>query len=119
MRCVLQFLQWQADWWASLVGLQAGKQEDLALQEGHVAYTRKQVGYMRGLQDRFEHRWRDVARELEMVWKLYEVMMPDAEEEDRAPRTGDDSGQTNISSGWLSEEGNSCLFVYIVATVFI
>jgi hypothetical protein len=50
-----------------LVGLQAGKQEELALRDGHAAYVRKQAGYMQGLQDRFEHQWRDMARELEVA----------------------------------------------------
>ncbi|KAJ7793029.1 hypothetical protein B0H14DRAFT_3498562 [Mycena olivaceomarginata] len=103
MRRVLQFLQWWADWWTSLVGLRAGKQEKLALREGHAAYARKQAGYMQDLRDCFEHQWRDVARELEVARELYEAMMPDPEEEGRAPGAGKDSGQTNISSGWLSE----------------
>ncbi|KAJ7795160.1 hypothetical protein B0H14DRAFT_2391995 [Mycena olivaceomarginata] len=103
MRRVLQFLQWRADWWTSLVGLRAGKQEELALREGHAAYAGKQAGYMQGLRDCFEHQWRDVARELEVARKSFEAMIPDPEEEDGAPGTGEDSGQTNISSGWLSE----------------
>jgi hypothetical protein len=103
MRRVLQFLQWRADWWTSLVGLPAGKQEKLALREGHAAYARKQAGYMQGLRDRFEHQWRDVARELEVARESYEAMMLDPEEEGGALGVGEDSGQTNISSGWLSE----------------
>ncbi|KAJ7797037.1 hypothetical protein B0H14DRAFT_3494231 [Mycena olivaceomarginata] len=97
------FLQWRADRWTSLVGLRAGKQEKLALREGHAAYVRKQAGYMQDLRDRFEHQWRDVARELEVARELYEAMMPDPEEEGGAPGAGEDSGQTNISSGWLLE----------------
>jgi hypothetical protein len=73
MQCGLQFLQWRADWWTLLVGLWAGKQEELALREGHAAYARKQVGYMQGLQDRFEHQWRDMAMELEVARESYSL----------------------------------------------
>ncbi|KAJ7723031.1 hypothetical protein B0H14DRAFT_2642015 [Mycena olivaceomarginata] len=99
MRCMLQFLQWRADWWTSLVGFQAEKQEALALWQGHAAYVRKQAGYMQGLRDHFEHQWRDVVKEPETAWKPHKVMMPDAEEKDGAPGMGKDSGQTNISPG--------------------
>jgi hypothetical protein len=103
MRRVLQFLKWWADWWTSLVGLRAGKQEKLALREGYAAYARKQAGYMQDLWDRFKHQWRDVARELEVARELYEAMMLEPEEEGGALRAGEDSRQMNISSGWLSE----------------
>ncbi|KAJ6466504.1 hypothetical protein DFH09DRAFT_1485378 [Mycena vulgaris] len=67
MRRVVQFMDWRADWWRSLLGLRAAVQPDAALREGHAAYAHKQAGIMAGLSARFQELWKDVPAYLKIA----------------------------------------------------
>ncbi|KAJ6484707.1 hypothetical protein C8R45DRAFT_1147586 [Mycena sanguinolenta] len=82
MRRVLQFLDWRAGWWMSLVGLRAERQADAALREGHAAYARKQSWYMTAMREGFAHEWRDVGRFLDLTRAEYASMEADEEGSD-------------------------------------
>ncbi|KAJ7898876.1 hypothetical protein B0H14DRAFT_3852958 [Mycena olivaceomarginata] len=101
MRRVLQFLDWRAKWWSSLVGLRIEQQNEEALREGHAAF--KQAAYMEGLRARFEKQWKDVGSLLETARRLYAEMEVDDNgkegEEDEAEAEVD----APVHSGWLSE----------------
>jgi hypothetical protein len=76
MRWVMQFLDWRAGWWRSLVGLPASGMDE-ALQEGHAAYAAKQAAYLGGMRDSFVTMWRDIPRFLEGVRATYNTMKTD------------------------------------------
>ncbi|KAJ7880547.1 hypothetical protein B0H14DRAFT_3767250 [Mycena olivaceomarginata] len=96
MRCVLQFMDWRADWWMSLVGLRTGMQ-DKALREGHEAYAVQQAGYMKGIWDRFAAQWKDTAKFIAHAREMYaetkaEELVPEggADEEDNEDENNED-----------------------------
>jgi hypothetical protein len=100
MRRVLQFLEWRAGWWRSLIGLREGLQPEAALREGHLAYAWKQAAYMDGLAARFRKTWKDVPDYLARARKDYAVLGPD--DEDDAGEATDDAGE-HADTAWLSD----------------
>ncbi|KAJ6487385.1 hypothetical protein C8R47DRAFT_1177491 [Mycena vitilis] len=98
MRRVLQFQEWHAGWWRSLVGIRADLQPDAALREGHAAYAHKQAGYMEGLGVRFRGMWKDTVRYIEEARVMYATMDDDETDEGE---TEDDWGEGEGGTGWL------------------
>jgi hypothetical protein len=90
MRRVLQFMDWRADWWMSLVGLRAGVQDE-ALREGHEAYAVRQAGYMKGIRDRFAAQWKDTAKFIAHAREMYAETKAD----ELAPEGGADEEDEN------------------------
>ncbi|KAJ6449491.1 hypothetical protein C8R45DRAFT_849722, partial [Mycena sanguinolenta] len=100
MRRVLEFLDWRAGWWTSLVGSRAGEQPHAALREGHAAYAWKQAGYMRGMRERFAHQWRDVGRFVELARQEYAGTEADGENaEGGSDGEGENEGENEDNEG--------------------
>jgi hypothetical protein len=76
MRRVLQFMNWRANWWMSLMGLRTGMQDE-ALREGHEAYAVRQASYMRGKRDCFAAQWKDTMKFIADAREMYMEMKAD------------------------------------------
>ncbi|KAF7368021.1 hypothetical protein MSAN_00867900 [Mycena sanguinolenta] len=66
MHRVLEFLRWKARWWIDLIDHRRSFGNDFVLQEGFVAYARRQSKLQLGLRERFLRNWKGVPRYIQM-----------------------------------------------------